>query len=246
MTPDTGETPPLFSDWIVDGETFSFFAFEWNVKTAKEILADLVRSGKPRESHWIEVPDLKGIVRMMDINPDKVARADTAVPLIVVKSYNWWLPIDGWHRIAKATSQAWLSRVPSGSPAPSPKNSPTPSCGPQGTPPGKGSTGDCLNRQKPGRRRLLALEPVWKQENESHYAQLEFRVASRCCNSATPAGEVRPILQRFGYGATVVRLAGAQPGKSVGAPFLAANAMMDSEKALGIVFLLHGGQPGIV
>src|SRR5262245_43454329 len=41
-------------------------------------------------------------------------------------------------------------------------------------------------------------------------------------------------------------LAGAQPGKSVSAPFLAANAMMDSEKAVGIVFLLHGGQPGIV
>src|SRR6516165_1092937 len=41
-------------------------------------------------------------------------------------------------------------------------------------------------------------------------------------------------------------LAGADSGKSVGAPFLAANAMMDSEKAVGIVFLLHGGQPGIV
>ena len=52
----------------------------------------------------------------------------------------------------------------------------------------------------------------------------------------------------LGHRVTAARLglAGAQPGKSVGAPFLAANAMMDSEKALGIVFLLHGGQPGIV
>ena len=41
-------------------------------------------------------------------------------------------------------------------------------------------------------------------------------------------------------------LAGADSGKSVSAPFLAANAMMDSEKAVGIVFLLHGGQPEIV
>ena len=80
----------------------------------------------------------------------------------------------------------------------------------------------------------------------SQYAQLEFTVAGRCCNSATPAGEVRPILQRFGCGATLVRLAGAQPGKSVGAPFLAANAMMDGEETVGIVFLFHGGQSEIV
>ena len=55
-------------------------------------------------------------------------------------------------------------------------------------------------------------------------------------------------LDKAARAATAARLglAGAQPGKSVGAPFLAANAMMDSEKAVGIVFLLHGGQPGIV
>ena len=41
-------------------------------------------------------------------------------------------------------------------------------------------------------------------------------------------------------------LAGADSGKSVGAPFLAANAVMDEEKSVGIVFLLHGGQPEIV
>ena len=52
----------------------------------------------------------------------------------------------------------------------------------------------------------------------------------------------------LGHAATAALpgLAGAQPGKSVGAPFLAANAMMDSEKAIGIVFLLHGGQSEIV
>ena len=55
-------------------------------------------------------------------------------------------------------------------------------------------------------------------------------------------------LRPLGHVATaaLLGLAGAQPGKSVSAPFLAANAMMDSEKALGIVFLLHGGQPEIV
>src|SRR6516165_3812121 len=51
---------------------------------------------------------------------------------------------------------------------------------------------------------------------------------------------------RASSGQWLLTLAGAQPGKSVSAPFLAANAMMDSEKAVGIVFLLHGGQPGIV
>src|SRR5262249_32636528 len=41
-------------------------------------------------------------------------------------------------------------------------------------------------------------------------------------------------------------LFGAQPGKSVSAPLVAANAVMDEEEAVGIVFLLHGGQPEIV
>src|SRR5262249_2350117 len=45
---------------------------------------------------------------------------------------------------------------------------------------------------------------------------------------------------------SLLRLAGAEPGKAVGAPFLAANALMDEEEAVGIVFLLHGGQPRIV
>ena len=41
-------------------------------------------------------------------------------------------------------------------------------------------------------------------------------------------------------------LVGADSGKSVSTPCLAANAVMDEEKSVGIVFLLHGRQPGIV
>ena len=64
--------------------------------------------------------------------------------------------------------------------------------------------------------------------------------------NVTPRHKGEGFGWEYESGQWLLTLAGAQPGKSVGAPFLAANAMMDSEKALGIVFLLHGGQPEIV
>jgi hypothetical protein len=51
---------------------------------------------------------------------------------------------------------------------------------------------------------------------------------------------------RASSGQCLWTLAGADSGKSVSTPCLAANAVMDEEKSLGIVFLLHGRQPGIV
>ena len=96
-----------------------------------------------------------------------------------------------------------------------------------------------------GRSRGGATALNWESRNPS-MRSWNSRSPAGAVTQPTPAGEVRPILQRFGCGATLVRLAGAQPGKSVGAPFLAANAMMDGEETVGIVFLLHGGQPGIV
>ena len=64
--------------------------------------------------------------------------------------------------------------------------------------------------------------------------------------NVTPRHKGEGFGWEYESGQWLLTLAGAQPGKSVSAPFLAANAMMDSEKALGIVFLLHGGQPEIV
>ena len=64
--------------------------------------------------------------------------------------------------------------------------------------------------------------------------------------NVTPRHKGEGFGWEYESGQWLLTLAGAQPGKSVGAPFLAANAMMDSEKAIGIVFLLHGGQPEIV
>jgi hypothetical protein len=97
-----------FSDWHTDEhETFEFFGFAWNVAAARRILA-----AKLRPSHPIEVPDLKGIMRMMDIKPDKITKANLTVPLIVVKAGNWWLPIDGWHRIARAIKEG-MGELPS-------------------------------------------------------------------------------------------------------------------------------------
>src|SRR5215475_1597570 len=51
---------------------------------------------------------------------------------------------------------------------------------------------------------------------------------------------------RASSGQWLLTLAGADSGKSVSTPCLAANAVMDEEKSVGIVFLLHSRQPGIV
>jgi hypothetical protein len=86
MASSTGDTPSTpFTDWYLEGsEIFEFFGQAWNVGAARRIVA-----ANPRQLYPIEVPDLKGIMRMMDIKPEKVAHADVTVPLLVVKAGNW-------------------------------------------------------------------------------------------------------------------------------------------------------------
>ena len=64
---------------------------------ARQLLAANLRDSDP-----LEVEDCDGfLLKAQDIKPEKVAKADLNVPIIVVRVGNSWFPIDGWHRIAR-------------------------------------------------------------------------------------------------------------------------------------------------
>lgn len=83
--------------WNVDeAETFNFNCGSYDVQKAKLILA-----AKPaREVIQLEVAGYAAMVKM--IAELKATNVDLAVPLILVKISDGYLPIDGWNRIAKA------------------------------------------------------------------------------------------------------------------------------------------------
>ena len=80
----------------------------WNVAEAKRLLA-----ASPRDPHPLVVNDFNGFfMKTQNISPETVASADLNVPIIVVRVENSWLPIDGWHRIARAI-QCEIAKLPS-------------------------------------------------------------------------------------------------------------------------------------
>jgi hypothetical protein len=119
MTTNTKTRPPNSDSitWTPSGETFSFLFTEWDVDAAKAII-----QAKPRRIERIAVSDLEpflgkqtrtesgGLVIRAGIltsteRVDTDETIDLAVPLIAAftKQGNA-LPIDGWHRVAKAVA----------------------------------------------------------------------------------------------------------------------------------------------
>jgi hypothetical protein len=101
-------------EWSSRPEVFNFGRHAFDVEKAKE----LIRTKKPRKVSSMNISgvvDLVGeppkadgsfVIRALGvvINWDRVQtdEIDTDVPLILVPFQDSYLPIDGWHRIAKA------------------------------------------------------------------------------------------------------------------------------------------------
>lgn len=82
------------------GQTFNFLGKVWDIDAAMEILKK-----KPRASKMLDITQAMSLIRT---DPKYVASIDLskAPPIIVgtikSKGEEFWLPLDGWHRIRKA------------------------------------------------------------------------------------------------------------------------------------------------
>ena len=92
------------------GQRFAFLSAYWNVTEAKILIRD-----RPRRLHQLPVAPLSGLLEMIDLEAGKVDTADTEVPVIVIRVGRGWLPIDGWHRLARALRDGkewvWAARL---------------------------------------------------------------------------------------------------------------------------------------
>lgn len=94
-------------DFSWDTETEEFFQFvcrAWDVREAKKLIA----SKKARPIHTIPVADLKGLVGEPDklslairVDWEAAKTADVTIPIILAQDAAC-IPIDGYHRIARA------------------------------------------------------------------------------------------------------------------------------------------------
>ena len=90
------EASVIFNDWDIErSESFIFFNTVWSVRMAKKILIE-----SPRSSVLINPKDWLGLIKI--INPSEKDSIDLTVPIILIRWCNGYLPIDGWHRLAKA------------------------------------------------------------------------------------------------------------------------------------------------
>lgn len=91
-----------FTSWEPRGETFRFLAYSFDVDRAKELLAE-----RPRVSDTLEVEECRAFVNRIVIDKGAVDDADLTVPVIFWQGEDGktFLPIDGWHRIAKALKE---------------------------------------------------------------------------------------------------------------------------------------------
>jgi len=86
----------MFTNWKSDKpETFVLFNSVWSVRLAKKILID-----SPRQSVEIDPRDWLGFLKI--INPAPIESViDLSVPIILIKCWKGYFPIDGWHRLEK-------------------------------------------------------------------------------------------------------------------------------------------------
>lgn len=103
-------------------ETFQFMAAAFDVRAAKQILADRAEAGKPHEVGEIQVTDVSSwvgepgkLVMGIGVDWDRVQHdptIDLTVPVVLAYTKGGsFLPIDGWHRIAKA-KLAGIEKLP--------------------------------------------------------------------------------------------------------------------------------------
>lgn len=99
--------------WETISETFQFLTHSWDVSLAKK----LIQSKHPRK---IETMDISGVADLVGKPPSDTdttfyvsgvtvdwAKAasdevDLTIPIILAPHRDSYMPIDGWHRIAKA------------------------------------------------------------------------------------------------------------------------------------------------
>lgn len=87
----------MFTDWRADkSETFVFFNVVWSVRMAKKILIE-----NPRRSVEINPSDWRGFIQIIQPAPIETP-IDFRVPIICIKWWKGYFPIDGWHRLEKA------------------------------------------------------------------------------------------------------------------------------------------------
>jgi hypothetical protein len=110
--------------WTFHEELFSFLFKTWDVDAAKAIIL-----GAPREIERVPVSTLEPFLSKQIktetgtriragilTSPDRVAndeRIDLEIPIIVATTVTGGIPIDGWHRVAKAVALGveWLPVV---------------------------------------------------------------------------------------------------------------------------------------
>lgn len=93
----------MFTDWNDTAEFFDCLGHVWDVRAAKRLLRE-----KPRE---VEVVYLRDVAPFLTEGPGIIVDRDLVesgegidldVPIIVGELNTSCLPIDGWHRIARA------------------------------------------------------------------------------------------------------------------------------------------------
>ncbi len=99
--------------WNDEPETFYFLTSSFDVKAAKDIIRN-----RPREVHTMDISGVAGMVGFppkedgtqriavmgVAVNWKKALseEVDLTIPVILCEAHGDHLPIDGWHRIAKA------------------------------------------------------------------------------------------------------------------------------------------------
>lgn len=82
---------------------FTFARWQWNVDAAQMLVA-----AAPRMPEQVPVAELRGLLGLIRVNPDHVAEVDLTQPILLAPlpgdAAERVLPIDGWHRIAKAVA----------------------------------------------------------------------------------------------------------------------------------------------
>lgn len=97
---ETEELDSSKFEWHTKPEVFNFVSTQFNVELAKQIIRNTPR---PVSKMPIE-PLRRYITKSISIDSDKLEGdvIDLSIPLIIAQKGSNVLPIDGWHRIAKA------------------------------------------------------------------------------------------------------------------------------------------------
>lgn len=101
------DTTPMTSDYVwnvTDFENFSFMGHRFDVRAAKRIITEA-----PRQIMNVRPADVGAMLGMIRTVPHLVDSADLTHPIVVAtlgpKTKDEpaaYLPIDGWHRLARA------------------------------------------------------------------------------------------------------------------------------------------------